>query len=369
MGSLTARRINQKRLLAHSRLQKTLKRKSTHRRLVRYGLIAGNMAVLAVVLLFVIGGSHAGSQAVSGVVNDSSAPAANPVDGLTAYSIAANVARMANLPEGTAIDNQAQSAEVAVAVSASDTNIAVKPQIVYTALKSRADIQTYVVEAGDTVTSIAQKFGISTNSIIWSNNLASVNTPLPLGKTLNIPPLNGIVYTAQAGDTVQSLATKFSVPAAQIVAYNDAELSGITAGEQLLIPNGQVQAVTAAVSYGASSAFALVNGSYTPLYGSNGYDFGTCTWYVASQIPVPSNWGNADTWAYFAALSGWNVSQTPTVGAIAQTSGMSAWGHVAIVTAVNGDGTITVSDMNDPYWDRVTTHTFPVSTFQNYITR
>jgi len=360
---------NQKRSLVGARLQKSLKRKTVRRRLVRYGLVAANIAVLGIVALFVLSSTHDAALTANSTPSDNAET--DPVDNMTAYDIAANVARMANLPEATPIENQAQSAAVTVAVSANSTSIAAKPQIVYTALKSRYDIQTYVAEAGDSVTSIAQKFGITTNSVMWSNNLATVNTAIPLGTKLVIPPVNGIVYTVQSGDTVQSLATKYSVTADQIVAYNDAEISGIWAGEQLLIPNGQVQTpvVTAASEDSSfSSDTSLLSGSYTPIYGDNGYDFGTCTWYVASQISVPSNWGNADTWAYYAALSGWTVSSTPTVGAIAQTSGMSAWGHVGIVTGVNGDGTIVVTDMNDPYWDRVTTHTFPVSEFQHYIT-
>lgn len=367
-GSLAARMNNQKRLLTGSRLQKSLKRKPVRRRLVRYGLVAANVVVLGVVATLVVTSSHGGNALSATTVASNTNAAANPVDGLTAYQIASNVARMANLPESTAITNQAQSAEVSVAVSASDTSFAAKPQIVATALKSREDIQEYIAQSGDTIASIAQKFGITTNSVQWSNNITG--TTVNAGTKLAIPPINGIVYTVQSGDTVQGLATKFSAQAAQIVAYNDAEISGIAAGEQILIPNGQVQTVAAATTNafgGSSSITNLVSGSYTPTYGNNGYDFGTCTWYVASQISVPSNWGNADTWAYYAALSGWNVSSTPTVGAIAQTSGMSAWGHVGIVTGVSGD-TITVTDMNDPYWDRVTTHTFPVSEFQHYIT-
>jgi len=174
--------------------------------------------------------------------------------------------------------------------------------------------------------------------------------------------MNGIVYTVKPGDTIQSLATKYSANAAQLIAYNNAEISGIQAGELIIIPDGQIQA-----SLGTARASNLVSsGSYTPVYGNNGYAFGYCTWYVASQIPVPSNWGNANTWAYYSALSGWTVSSTPTVGAIAQTSAGYA-GHVAIVIGV-GDGTVTISEMNATAgWDRVDTRTVPTSAFPHYI--
>lgn len=348
--------INQRRLSISGRLHKTLQRTSSRRKVIRYGLIAANVLVLGVVAVFVIGGSH-GSDHLSTASAVTKAHVANPVDGLTSYDIAANVARVAGLPESTAVNNQAQSARVAVAVSISDTSVVAKPQIVTTALKSREDIQTYVTLAGDTVSSIAQKFGITSDSIKWSNNLSS--DTVALGTKLVIPPVNGIVYTVQAGDTVQSLAAKFKANADQITAYNDAEISGIRTGEQILIPNGQIQAVAARTSFGGvsvSSSFTPVYGSsaggscakwvgrYPCLYGNNGYDYGWCTWYVASRIAMPSNWGNASTWGYYAGASGWTVSKTPKVGAIVQTA---RGNHVGYVEQVSADGSqIIYSDMN-----------------------
>lgn len=366
-GALRDNAINKQRLLLNKRLQKSLRRKNTRKRLIRYGLVTANMLVLGVVALLVVAGSHSDST-LSASKAVSTNTATNPVDGLTAYDIAANVARMVNLPESTAINNQAQSAQVAVAVSASDTSVGTKPQIVATALKSKDDIQTYVAQAGDTVTSIAQKFGITSDSIRWSNNLTG--DAVSLGTKLAIPPINGVVYNVKTGDTVDSLATKFSANAAQIVAYNNAEISGITAGEQVLIPNGQVQKV--GVSRGGGTAGVGVTGlsvsNYTPIYGNNGYAYGYCTWYVASRIQVPNNWGNANTWAYYAALSGWTVSAAPSVGAIAQTSAGYA-GHVAIVTSVNDDGTVTISEMNATAgWGKVDSRTLSASSFQHYIT-
>jgi surface antigen len=333
--------INQKRLQLSGRLQKSLRQKSVRKRLIRYSLVLVNAAVLLAVISFVFFSSHGSHSKASAALSSDESKAVNPVDGLTSYDIASNVARMADLPEVTSIANQAQSAHVAVAVSASDANVVAKPQILMTALKSRRDIQAYTVQAGETVTSIAQKFGITSDSIKWSNNLNS--DAVNAGTKLTLPPtgVSGIVYTVQSGDTVQSLATKYKANADQITAYNDAELSGLQVGEQIIIPNGQIQPAVAARST------LLSSGSFTAQYGSNGYPFGWCTYYAAARSGAPSNWGNANTWAYYAALSGWTVSSIPRVGAIAQTSGMSYLGHVAIVEAVSEDGTqIKYSDMN-----------------------
>jgi surface antigen len=246
--------------------------------------------------------------------------------------------------------------------------VVAKPQIVSTALKSRDDIKTYVAVAGDTVSTVAQKFGITSDSIKWSNGLTS--DTLALGTKLVIPPVNGVVYTVKSGDTVQSLAAKYKASADQIVAYNDAEIAGITPGEQLLIPNGQIQAAPARATGGGGGVY-LAGGSFTPQYGSNGYDYGYCTYYAAARSGAPGNWGNANTWAYYAALSGWTVSSTPRPGAIAQTSA-GYLGHVAIVEAVSADGSqIKYSDMNGiAGWGRVGYSDWvPVGHFQHYIYR
>jgi surface antigen len=91
---------------------------------------------------------------------------------------------------------------------------------------------------------------------------------------------------------------------------------------------------------------------------------------VANRIKVPTNWGNANTWAYYARLSGWTVSSRPIPGAIAQNPNMSYWGHVAFVEEVSPDGTMMkYSDMNGlAGWGRVGySNWVPISTYPNYI--
>ncbi len=356
----------------HHRLFSKFQGKSTRKRLLRGGLIASNLAILAIVLACVLQNPSTTSvtkplAAESSAISDT---VANPLDQLSSADIAQTVAKLNNLPETTAVANQAQSEAANLAMASTSNNVISKPQVVATALKSRADIQNYVTVAGDTVTSVAAKFGVTTDSIRWSNSLSSADALNP-GTHLVIPPVNGIVYTVKPGDTPASLAGQFNANADQIIAYNDAEIGGLTPGEQIIIPNAtqnNTGATAATIAAGLGTSFAFGNG---PVYGYNGYDYGYCTWYVATQIPVPANWGNASTWAYYAALSGWRVSTTPTVGAIAQTAlAAGGEGHVAIVTGVNPDGTITIRDMNGlAGWGKVGYGTVSASHFQHFITR
>ncbi|GAA3716166.1 hypothetical protein GCM10022378_03120 [Salinicoccus jeotgali] len=90
-------------------------------------------------------------------------------------------------------------------------------------------------------------------------------------------------------------------------------------------------------------------------YGSNYYMTGDCTWYVFERrkemgASVSNSWGDAKNWASAARSEGLQVNNTPSVGAIMQSAafqnGSYSFGHVAVVEAVNADGSIVVSEMN-----------------------
>ena len=325
------------------------------------GIFIGNVLVVAVFLLILIKASS--NHATSNINNASvSKNSINPLDQVSSSQIAQTVSTVVNLPETTAVKNQNETVSAEQSQSAAVVDVSAKPQIVATNYVSKDDIKTYTVQSGDTVSSVAAKFNITSNSILWSNNLSG--SSLSVGSKILVPPVSGIVYTVKSGDTLSSLATKYGSNIDQLTAYNDAELKGIQPGEQILIPNGQPPA-------------APVYNFFVPTYGSgsesNGYDFGYCTWYVATQISVPSNWGNASSWAYYAGLSGWNVSSVPSVGAIAQTPYASGGeGHVAVVIGVNGDQ-VEIRDMNNygdgGGWDRVGQGWVSASTFPNYLTK
>ncbi len=300
----------------------------------------------------------------------SSTVAANPLDQLSSVDIAVHVARMASLPESTAVVNQADTVNGQIATISADDQIIAKPQVVATAQKSLKDIQNYTAVSGDTLANIAAKFGVTSDSIKWSNNLASA-TVQP-GQQLVIPPVNGIVYTVKAGDTPEKLAKDYSANKDNIIFFNDVEVSGLPVGARIVIPEGTKPAPMYVATAAYSGGTGLAWGGSTAIYGRNGYDYGWCTWYAASKVAVPANWGNANTWDNYAVRSGWTVSSVPRPGAVAQTDA-GGLGHVGVVEAVSEDGTkIKYSDMNGiAGWGRVGYSGWvPVhSAFQKFIYR
>lgn len=92
----------------------------------------------------------------------------------------------------------------------------------------------------------------------------------------------------------------------------------------------------------------------------NGYVAGYCTWYAKSRRPdLPNNLGNANTWVSRARAQGIPTGSTPQVGAIGQQGT-----HVVYVESVNGDGTVTISEMNFKGLGVISSRTVPASYFQ-----
>jgi len=301
--------------------------------MVRYGLLTLNILILTGISVFVVRGSAPGdvsdasSRQASGVIS-------NPLDQLSASEIAVNVSLATALPEAVAVMNHADSVAAVASVASADTTVVAKQQAVVTDFKSAADIQEYTVVEGDTLASIAAKFNVTSDSILGSNDISA--NSVRAGVKLLIPPVDGLIYTVKEGDTVDSLASKYRANKNQIIAFNDIELTGLKVGSRIVIPGGQEP---------EPAVVAARPSSYRAVYGYNGYDYGWCTWYVASRKALPVGLGNANTWDYRARAMGLLVDNNPTPGAAVQTS-RSGLGHVAYVEVVNPDGSIWISEMN-----------------------
>lgn len=104
----------------------------------------------------------------------------------------------------------------------------------------RKDIIDYVVQAGDTLQSVADFYKISVNTIIWANNLTT-SSKLKAGDTLTILPTDGVLHVAKSGDNVSAMATKYKASAEEIITFNSlADSNDIYIGDILIIPGGKM---------------------------------------------------------------------------------------------------------------------------------
>lgn len=105
-------------------------------------------------------------------------------------------------------------------------------------------ISVYVVRPGDTLSEIADMFGVSVNTILWANNLGSARAVRP-GDTLVILPVSGVERTVVKGDTLKSVAKKYGADANEIAEFNGLDPAApLSVGTVIIIPGGEVIAPT-----------------------------------------------------------------------------------------------------------------------------
>ncbi len=107
----------------------------------------------------------------------------------------------------------------------------------------------YSVQAGDTLFGIAGAFGLTPETVLWSNYKALKDNPdlLSIGMELVIPPSNGLVIEVEAGDTIEALARRFQVSPESIVEQRVNNLNSVNqllqVGQELFVPGGQRETV------------------------------------------------------------------------------------------------------------------------------
>ena len=179
------------------------------------------------------------------------------------------------------------------------TNAVVRLPVPFTTIpeRLRAQVITYVVQSGDTIYDIAARFGLAPETIVWSNVEAIKDAPwlIQPGLELFILPVDGVYHTVLAGETVESIAAKYGVePTALYNEWNDlgdAE-DGMQPheGQLLVVPGGQGEKV----SWNPPPRY--------PLPGPAGYSYGICSG-VQVAGPGANGWFIYPTGS--SRVSGW----------------------------------------------------------------
>ena len=110
--------------------------------------------------------------------------------------------------------------------------------------RGRTAVLTYLVQPGDTASSIAQRFGLTAETILWGNeNLSTAAGNLQVGLELNILPVDGVLHTVRPGETLETLQAIYGIPIEVIAEFPGNELAGdetpsLVPGQTLIVPGG-----------------------------------------------------------------------------------------------------------------------------------
>lgn len=103
----------------------------------------------------------------------------------------------------------------------------------------RKHVISHLVKAGESLSSIADKYQISTNTIRWSNGMDNSGILIE-GQELYIMPIDGIYYTIQDGDSLSSISEKYKSNLDEIRNWNNFASEDLKLGQKIILPGGQV---------------------------------------------------------------------------------------------------------------------------------
>lgn len=110
------------------------------------------------------------------------------------------------------------------------------------AISEGGSITTYTVEEGDSLSEIAEEYGVSVSTILWANDISNANSVRP-GDELIILPVSGIRHSVGRGDTLGSLASEYGANADDIASFNGLdEDATLVSGSDIIIPGGEFKA-------------------------------------------------------------------------------------------------------------------------------
>ncbi|MEI6378115.1 MAG: peptidoglycan DD-metalloendopeptidase family protein [Candidatus Falkowbacteria bacterium] len=106
-------------------------------------------------------------------------------------------------------------------------------------IPTRSEPIDYVVQAGDTLSTIARKFAISVGTVLWENKLAA-NSYIRPGDKLTILPATGVMHSVKRGESIKSIVAKYDISLDELLSVNRlASDAKVKIGQRLMIPGGE----------------------------------------------------------------------------------------------------------------------------------
>jgi murein DD-endopeptidase MepM/ murein hydrolase activator NlpD len=100
----------------------------------------------------------------------------------------------------------------------------------------------HVVQPGDTVSTIAARYNVSTSTVLWNNPLITDRDALYVGQTVRVPTTDGVLYNVHLNDTLSDIADTYQVKPDDVItlaANGVPSADAIREGQTILLVGGQ----------------------------------------------------------------------------------------------------------------------------------
>jgi len=107
------------------------------------------------------------------------------------------------------------------------------------------EVITHVVQEGETLSSIATRYGLEVTTILWENNLTE-KSPIKPGQELRILPVDGVRHQVARGETIYTIGKRYGLDesSAQLIVdypfneFRNDETFELATGQWLVVPEG-----------------------------------------------------------------------------------------------------------------------------------
>lgn len=127
------------------------------------------------------------------------------------------------------------------------------------------ELSTYTVRQGDSLASIAKRFGLYVDTLVSANGISSASA-VKTGRQLRIPNINGVIYKVRPGDNLASIAKRYRTDTTRIVDANDLGSSRLVSGMSLFIPGARLPESALKQALGQKVAWPL-RGALSSFFG------------------------------------------------------------------------------------------------------
>lgn len=231
--------------------------------------------------------------------------------------------------------------------------------------RPRSEVIQYEVQAGDTIFTIAERFGLKPETIAWSNDRTIIGGLRP-GRQLNIMPVDGAYFTVSTEESVSDIASRFQVDPYTIIDSEFNDLFGaepgtlVPVGTRVVVPGGSAEAITwtARVERSGDTSTSGGGGGSGQIVFEPG-DAGSCGWTDnpggsgnwTNPMGGPYNWSRGFT-SWHPAVDLAATPGTPVKAALGGTvifAGWNSYGYGYLIVLAHGPYTTLYGHLSEIY--------------------
>ena len=232
--------------------------------------------------------------------------------------------------------------------------------------RPRNEVIQYEIRAGDTIFSIAERYGLKPETIAWSNDRSIIGGLRP-GRQINILPVDGAYYTVPTAETVRDIASRFGVDPYTIINSEFNDLFGVEpdtelpVGTKVVVPGGSAEAIswTARVERTGEAATSGGGGGGGGQIIFEPGDPGSCGWTDnpggsggwTNPMGGPYNWSRGFT-SWHSGVDLAATPGTPVKAALGGTvifAGWNSYGYGYLIALAHGPYTTLYGHLSEIY--------------------